>query len=41
MSGVANSEGKQEPMGVGENAGVFSEEDGEEIPGQASNTGNK
>ena len=41
VGGVANSEGKQEPMGVGENAGVFSEEDGEEIPGQASNTGNK
>ena len=41
MGGVANNEGKQESMGVGENACVFSEEDGEEIPSQVSNTDNE
>ena len=41
MGGVANGEGKQESMGVGENACVFSEEDGEEIPSQVSNTDNE
>ena len=41
MGGVANSERKQESMGVGENACVFSEEDGEKIPRQVSNTGHE
>ena len=41
MCGVANGEGKQESMGVGESACVFSEEDWEEMPSQVSNTGNE
>ena len=40
MGGVAKGEGKQEFMGVGENACVFNEENGEDIPSQGSNTGN-
>ena len=39
MGDVAIGEGKQESMGVGENAFIFSEEDWEEIPSQVSNTG--
>ena len=41
MGGVANGEGKQESMGVGENACVFSEEMGVEVPSQVGNTGNE
>ena len=41
MGGVANGEGKQEFMGVGENACVFNEEDRVELPSQVSNTGNE
>ena len=41
VGGVANGEGKQESLGVGENACVFSEEDWEEIPSQVSNTDNE
>ena len=41
MGDIANGERKQESIGVDENACVFSEEDGEEISSQASNTGNE
>ena len=41
MGGVANGGRKQESMGVSENACVFSEENGEEMPSQVSNTGNE
>ena len=41
MGGVAKGEGKQEFMGVGENACVFNEEDRVELPSQVSNTGNE
>ena len=41
IGGVENGEGKQESMGMGENACVFNEEDGEEMPSQVSNSDSK
>ena len=41
MGGIANGEGKQEFMGVGENACVFNEEDRAELPSQVRNTDNE